>query len=101
MKGTMHILHVDGTVEIIDYETKLATLDEIEEDLGGAAHRVPTLNKYEGQTASAFSLKQVRELPFNANATLAWQKAVADDLNEVLAGPVVILTGTPEFVGGV
>jgi hypothetical protein len=101
MKGMMRILRADGTNEDIDYVTKLATREEIEEELGGPAVRVKQFTRYKGEACAVFCLPQHPSLAFNAQATQAWQKATADELAEVLAGTVVILTGTPEFVGSV
>jgi len=104
MKGEMHILGTDG----IKYSTQIdhpPTLEELRNKLGGGyLELVPLFTEWHGERCAAFCDEEgkLKSLPINVLATSAWYSSAGPDrrISDVLVGPIVVITGDEELLGG-
>jgi uncharacterized protein DUF3846 len=77
-------------------------LQELQEAVQGYLEAVPGFTAFCGQPCVAFCNEEgkLQELPFNPLATLHWAMAVGEEnlIDDVLVGPVVIITGPHAFL---
>lgn len=101
MKGRLtQILASNGQRVVTDLD-RVATLEELQREVGGPIEVVPYFFRFEGATCMVFCNEngKIKNLPFNLEATKLWAAGstvkMADD---VLVGDVVICTGDNEFL---
>lgn len=79
-------------------------LEIITQAVGGHIEAVPFWSRYHGKRCVAFCNEEgkLHGLAFNEHATVAWFAAIGVQrtrmLNDVLVGPVIVLTGDEEFM---
>ena len=76
-------------------------LEELHRAVGGWLEAVPYFTAFCGDPCVAFCDEdgKLKRLPVNAVATLHWQAAVGCNvLDDILVGPVVVITGPHSFL---
>jgi hypothetical protein len=106
MNGSLHIVRPDRPISRIDTTDPQNILELIKPALnGGYVEAVPSFYVYEGQQCVAFCDEdgKNKKLPFNAQATLLWARALdrqPSEIGDYLVGTVIIVTGDAEFMEG-
>jgi hypothetical protein len=98
MAGRMFVIPPSGEIVVTELET-VPPIEELQKAVGGYIETVPYFTKYKDKQCVAFCNEEgkLKGLPYNSRATNDWGRntPLSDD---VLVGPVVILTGDRSFM---
>lgn len=103
MKGKMYIIRPDGTGSSRELSAA-PELEELQEAVEGYIELVPFFTVFRKEECVAFCNEQgkLEGLGFNESATELWAEAMKFQgfpLNDVIMGPIVIITGDDELMG--
>src|SRR5215471_6940105 len=109
MRGTMRVIRPDGSISTRHFYDQHVSLDDLKQAVGGYIEIVPHFHVLEfgGQIDRCIVLcndaGKLHDMPINAVATALWRHSVPAELvgNDVLVGPVAILTGDGSFLSNV
>jgi hypothetical protein len=98
MKGTMTIIKVDGSAELIELDRKPDLVD-LQETVGGYIEIVPMFETFGGRECVCFCNEEGKldGLPVNIVATQHWVNQTGP-IDDFLVGNVVICQGDDEFM---
>lgn len=100
MRGNMIVIGIDGS-QIVTRLTAPPTIEQLHAAVGGYIEMVPFFTTFEGNECVAFCNEEgkLEGLPPNIPAQILWQIAVRRVIrDDLLVGPIVVITGDEELL---
>ena len=100
MQGTLTLISEAGLISDVGV-TNPRTYKEIKKLLnGGMLQLIPHFDTYNNKPCHAYCDDEgkIKQLPINEFATILWMTQLPSPIDDVLVGPIVIVTGDDEFM---
>lgn len=99
MKGEAYIYKTDNSIKHLTFTSSIP-LSVLNAAVGGSIETVPYWNTHRGLPCVAFCNEEgkLKGLPYNVRANIAWLQERSHDVDDILVGDIIVITGNRAFM---